>query len=104
MPTTNIFNMSSSLNFDKFKGDDTQNPENWLKSFQQYCDFYDLIDPKRTDSFPFHWDGHAKIWYDTIPEATKKDFGLLTTAFKDRFKDKNDILDLGFVTNTPGQK
>jgi hypothetical protein len=53
-----------------------------------YCSFYDLSDKKSADSFPFHLEGHAKIWYDTIPDSQKANFDNLITLFKNRFKDK----------------
>jgi hypothetical protein len=36
--------------------------------YKQYCSFYDLSDKKSADSFPFHLEDHAKIWYNTIPD------------------------------------
>ena len=59
----NIFNMASNLKIDKFKGDNTQNVDTWLSMYKQYCSFCDLSDKKSADSFPFHLEGHAKIWY-----------------------------------------
>ncbi|CAC5421917.1 unnamed protein product [Mytilus coruscus] len=54
-PSTNIFNMSSILKIEKFKGDNTQNPETWLTNFNQYCSFYDLSKKKVQSHFLFIW-------------------------------------------------
>jgi len=59
---TYIFNTSSTLKIEKFKGDNTQNAETWLDTFRQYCSFYDMSKQKSAESLPFHLDGHAKIW------------------------------------------
>jgi len=61
-PSTNIFNMSSILKIEKFKGDSSQNAERWLSTFKRYCSFYDLSKEKSAESFPFQLEGHAKIW------------------------------------------
>ena len=98
----NIFNTASNLKIDKFKGDNTQNVDTWLSMYKQYCSFYDLSDKKSADSFPFHLEGHVKIWYNTIPEiwyntipdAQKANFDNLITLFKKRFKDEQHLLDL----------
>ena len=53
-----------------------------------------IYQTKRAHSFPFHLEGHAKIWYNTIPDAQKANFDNLITLFKKRFKDKQHLLDL----------
>ena len=78
----NIFNMASNLKIDKFKGDNAQNVDTWLSMYKQYCSFYDLSNKKIPDSFPFHLEGHAKIWYDTIPDTQKTNFDDLIKLFK----------------------
>jgi hypothetical protein len=47
---------------------------------------YDLSDINSADSFLFHLEGHAKIWYNTIPDSQKANFDNLITLFKKRFK------------------
>ena len=71
--------MAPYLKIDKFKGDNSQNVDTWLSIYKQYCSFYE---------------GHAKIWYDTIPDSQKTNFDHLITLFKNRFKDKQHLLDL----------
>ena len=102
-PPTNIFNMSSILKIEKFKGDNTQNPETWLTNFNQYCSFYDLTKKKSAESFPFHLEGHAKIWYDTVSDSKKHHFDFLIAAFKDRFKDKQHLLDITILQTHQGR-
>jgi hypothetical protein len=47
------------------------------------------------NNFPFiHLEGHAKIWYDTIPDSKKSHYDQFIAAFKERFTDKQHLLDL----------
>ena len=98
-----IFNMASNLNIDKFKGDNTQNVNTWLSMYKHYCSFYDVSNKKSDDSFPFHLEGHPKIWYDTIPDSQKANFDNLITLFKKRFKDKQQLLDLTILQTHQGR-
>ncbi|CAG2191423.1 unnamed protein product [Mytilus edulis] len=102
-PSMNIFIMSSILKIEKFKGVNTQNPETWLTNFNQYCSFYDLSKKKSAESFPFHLEGHAKIWYDTVSDSKKQHFDFLIAAFKDRFKDKQHLLDITIIQTHQGR-
>ena len=99
----NIFNTASNLKIDKFKGDNTQNVDTWLSMYKQYCSFYDLSDKKSADSFPFHLESHAKIWYNTIPDSQIANFDNLITLFKKRFKDKQHLLDLTILQTHQGR-
>ena len=94
---SNIFNTASNLKIDKFKGDNAQNVDTWLSMYKQYCSFYDLLDKKSADLFPFHLDGHAIIWYDTMILDN------LITLFKKRFKDKQHLLDLTILQTHQGR-
>ena len=71
--------------------------------YKQYCSFYDLSDKKSADSFPFHLESHAKIWYNTIPDSQKANFDNLITLFKKRFKDKQHLLDLTILQTHQGR-
>ncbi|CAC5391708.1 unnamed protein product [Mytilus coruscus] len=102
-PSTNIFNMLSILKIEKFKGDNIQNQKTWLTNFNQYCSFYDLSKKKSAESFPFHLDGHAKIWYDTISDGKKQNSDELIAAFKNRFKDKQHLLDITILQTHQGR-
>jgi hypothetical protein len=42
--------------------------------YKHYCSFYDVSNKKSEDSFPFHLEGHPKIWFDTIPDSQKAKF------------------------------
>ena len=99
----NIFNTASNLKIDKSKGDNTQNVYIWLYMYKQYCSFYDLSDKKSADSIPFHLEGHAKIWYNTIPDSQKANIDNLITLFKKRFKDKQHLLDLTILQTHQGR-
>jgi hypothetical protein len=85
----NIFNTPSNLKIDKFKGDNTQNVDTWLSMYKQYCSFYDLSDKQRADSFPFHLEGHAKIWYNTISDSQRANFDNFITLFKSDLRTSN---------------
>ncbi|VDI61164.1 Hypothetical predicted protein [Mytilus galloprovincialis] len=99
----NIFNMSSSLKIEKFKGDNSQNPETWLNTFKQYCSFYDLTKQKSAESFPFHLEDHARIWYDTVSATKKSNFDELISVFKERFYDQQYLLDLTILQPNKGR-
>ena len=95
--------MASNLKIVKFKGDNAQNVDTWLSMYKQYCSFDDLSDKKSADSFPFHFEGHVKIWYDTIPDSQKANFDNLITLFKNRFKDKQQLLDFTILQTHQGR-
>ncbi|CAC5368618.1 unnamed protein product [Mytilus coruscus] len=47
--------------------------------------------------------GHAKIWYDTVADSKKHHFDFLIAAFKDRFKDKQHLLDITILQTHQGR-
>jgi predicted PolB exonuclease-like 3'-5' exonuclease len=62
-----------------------------------------IYQTKRAHSFSFHLEGHAKIWYDTVPDSQKANFDNLITLFKNRFKDKQHLLDLTILQTHQGR-
>ena len=44
---------------------------------------------KRADSFLFHLEGHAKIWYNTISDSQRANFDNLITLFKNDLRTSN---------------
>ncbi|CAG2226067.1 Transposon Ty3-G Gag-Pol polyprotein,Transposon Ty3-I Gag-Pol polyprotein [Mytilus edulis] len=58
---------------------------------------------KSAESFPFHLEGHAKIWYDTVADSKKHHFDFLIAAFRDRFKDKQHLLDITILQTHQGR-
>jgi hypothetical protein len=77
--------MSSLIKLEKFKGDGTQNVKAWLQSFTQWAKLHDLPDSKEVNAFPFYLEGHAKVWYDSLPYEQKINATLLTSLFQERF-------------------
>ena len=66
--------MPAGLKLDKFDGNDQGDAAlTWFSQFELWCDFHDSGEQKRVESFPFQLEGHAKIWYNTLPEETKLD-------------------------------
>ncbi|KAK3597465.1 hypothetical protein CHS0354_041881 [Potamilus streckersoni] len=94
--------MSSALKLDVFTGDQSQNPTKWLDHFVQWAKFYDLSVEKVLNAFPFHLQGHAKVWYDTLPETVTSSWHFLVTAFKSRFHNDDVILDLSILQTQQG--
>ncbi|KAK3603684.1 hypothetical protein CHS0354_023281 [Potamilus streckersoni] len=94
--------MSSALKLDVFTGDQPQNPTKWLDHFVQWAKFYDLSVEKVLNAFPFHLQGHAKVWYDTLPETVTSSWHFLVTAFKSRFHNDDVILDLSILQTQQG--
>ncbi|KAL3887392.1 hypothetical protein ACJMK2_027334 [Sinanodonta woodiana] len=94
--------MSSSIKLEIFQGDQTQNPVTWLEHFMNWAKFYELSEPKILNAFPFHLQGHAKIWYDTLSDNEKNDWCTLVTAFKSRFHNDDVILDLSILQTQQG--
>ncbi|KAK3587550.1 hypothetical protein CHS0354_004836 [Potamilus streckersoni] len=94
--------MSSALKLDVFTGDQSQNPTKWLDHFVQWAKFYDLSVEKVLNAFPFHLQGHANVWYDTLPETVTSSWHFLVTAFKSRFHNDDVILDLSILQTQQG--
>ncbi|KAK3592861.1 hypothetical protein CHS0354_028944 [Potamilus streckersoni] len=46
--------------------------------------------------------GHAKVWYDTLPENVTSSWHFLVTAFKSRFHNDDVILDLSILQTQQG--
>ncbi|KAL3836199.1 hypothetical protein ACJMK2_021641 [Sinanodonta woodiana] len=57
---------------------------------------------KSLNAFPFHLQGHAKIWYDTLSDTDKNDWQTLISAFKSRFHNDDVILDLSILQTQQG--
>ncbi|KAL3881014.1 hypothetical protein ACJMK2_033214 [Sinanodonta woodiana] len=94
--------MSSAIKLDVFNGDQSQNPVKWLDHFIQWAKFYELSESKSLNAFPFHLQGHAKIWYDTLSDTDKNDWQTLISAFKSRFHNDDVILDLSILQTQQG--
>ena len=95
--------MSSASKLDKFKGGGSQDVNAWLTNFFQWSIFHDLPNDKIVDTFPFHLEGHAKIWYDALPIHQKStDLNTITMSFKDRFTELENFLDLSVLQMKQG--
>jgi len=89
--------MSSAIKLDVFNGDLSQNPVKWLYHFIQWANFYELSESKIFNAFPFHLQGHAKMWYNTLSVNDRNDWHTLVSAFKSRFHNDDVILDLSIL-------
>lgn len=69
----------------KFNGEDTQDPNIWLASFKQYADLVGWSDADSASYFGLYMDGRALIWYQSLTEAQRKEFSLITEQFIGRF-------------------
>ena len=78
------------IHLEPFKGQG-EDPERWLAYFERYCQYHNLNADRAALSMPFHLKGVAKIWFDSLQDATQSSFRLLREAFIARFKPQNNI-------------
>ncbi|KAL3868919.1 hypothetical protein ACJMK2_041671 [Sinanodonta woodiana] len=74
--------MSSTIKLEVFNGDQSQNPVKLLDRFIQWARFYELSESKISNAFSFQLQGHAIIWYNTLPDNDKNDWHTFVKAFK----------------------
>ena len=94
-------NTSKKMNFtiklDKFHGNGTEDAKSWLMQFAQYSSCYGLDDATKANVFSFHLQDHARIWYNSLSESTRNNWTALEAAFKFRFIEDKDTLDLSIL-------
>ena len=94
---TDISSMLPTIELDKFKGDGTQDVNAWLVKFFKWVNFYNLLEHKVMDVFPYHLEGNAKIWYDALPCEDKSNPNTIKILFQERFKQLDNFLDLSIL-------
>ena len=76
--------MATSLSLESYN--DNTDCNRWLSRFEHYSTAMALADAQQTAAFAFHLSGRAADWYDSQPDATKKDLEALKKALVDNFK------------------
>ena len=82
----------TGLQLEKFAGDDQLDAKSWLQWFERYCTVHKQDEGQQLLTLPFYLTSHARIWYDSLEDATKTDLKQLKDALGARFT-KQDILD-----------
>ena len=65
--------------------------------FAQYCTCYGLDAETKANVFSFHLQDHARIWYNSLSNSIRNSWQSLEAAFKQRFTEDRDILDLAIL-------
>ena len=52
-----------------FKGDELDDVNDFIKSFNRFADFYNWSSEKRMRAMPPHFQGHANIWFNSLAEG-----------------------------------
>lgn len=84
-PTTSaFFTIDPSLSPKIFTGHE-DDCEEWLLYFNRFSTFRNMDGPAKCGYFSILLRSTAADWFETLPDATKINFGQLETAFKNRF-------------------
>lgn len=75
--------LKASIHIDPFDG--TQDPNQWLDTFNLYSNALELNENQKVAAFPLTVSASTKLWYQTLPAATKANYDLLTAAFLTRY-------------------
>ena len=70
-----------------FRGNETEDTNDWLSRFEKYASFRDMTDNDRLRLVAVLLRDTASEWWDNLDNTTKGDWGLFKTAFKTRFED-----------------
>lgn len=76
--------LKSSISIDPY--DSTTDAQEFIDNFGLYARALELNDNQKVAAFPLCVTDHVKLWYNSLPAATKNDFALLTAAFLERFR------------------
>jgi len=69
-----------------FAGRAGDDPENWLRHFDNYCRYKQYNDDKSLALLRVLLTGNAGIWLDSLPTATANSLALLKQNFNDRYR------------------
>ena len=61
----------------------------WLDQLECYLIFKKVNESQKAPGFSMLLDGSARMWYESLPTATKRDYGALVDAFKQRYGSKS---------------
>ena len=89
--------MNFSLKLEKFSGKSNEDAKSWLMQFAQYSTCYGLDAETKANVFSFHLQDHARIWYNSLSDSIKNNWQSLEAAFKQRFTEDRDTLDLSIL-------
>ena len=75
----------SSLAPAPFKGDGSDSPTDWLQYFQRYVAFKQLPETAALPLFALLMRGPANIWFTTLTDAVRNDYGQVLAAFHTKY-------------------
>ena len=76
--------MDSNISPTNFKGVATENAPNWLRHFENYCEYKGCDETKKKTLFKVVLTDSAAVWYDSLPTATTNSWAQISEAFKSR--------------------
>ncbi|MES9902580.1 MAG: hypothetical protein ABW168_07845, partial [Sedimenticola sp.] len=80
-----IFDNMNSIRLESFSGQG-QDPAKWFAWFERYAALSNMKDERAAMAMPFHLQGIARTWYDSLTDATQRSVASLRDAFLTRFK------------------
>ena len=83
--TESEFEMDSNISPSNFKGTTTENAQDWLRHFENYCLYKAYDDAKAKALFRVVLTDSAAVWYDSLELAVVNDWNALKNAFKARY-------------------
>lgn len=68
-----------------FRGEGTDDLDQFLQSFKLYADFYNWSAPMRLKALPLNLQGRAKIWFNSLETESFTSYPELVKLLKDHF-------------------
>ena len=90
--------MSSQINIEAYRGQG-EDAQKWFTYFERWTTFMNYNEERAALALPFHLEGIAKTWYDSLSQTTQRSLELLKTAFINRFKPTQTV-DISVLTIT----
>ena len=87
--STTTTEMSDTLKPPHFQGKALEDAASWLDQLECYLIFKKVDEAQKAPGFSLLLDGSARTWYESLPTATKRDYGALVDAFKQRYCSKS---------------
>ena len=68
-----------------FKGDELDDVNDFIKSFDRFADFYNWSSEKRMRAMPLHFQGHDNIWFNSLAEGAYANYDQLQELLQNQF-------------------
>ena len=77
--------MATGFRLEKFRGDDTDDVEEFIKKFDRYCNVTNVKNEQKLDLMCLHLEGRASWYVDNLATAPE-DLTALKAALTNKFK------------------